>query len=104
MFSFFKDIDTIDDSLITLDTVNTRLKNKRKLCLLLACSSLFFLGDRYLIDHAVKFLVSDTALSNQLSLGLYLVIATSALYLILSILQEISNLMSQRDEISKLLM
>jgi len=103
MFSFFQDIQSADDSIITLDTVNKKLQNKRKQSLVLACFSLFFLGNGYLIDSAINFLVKNIALNSQLGIGVYLIVAILALYSILNIVQETSNLISQRDEINKLL-
>lgn len=104
MFNFFQDSEPTNDLIITLDTINRKLQSKRKQSLILACLSIFFLGNRYLIDSVINFFITDPALGNQLSLVVYLVMAMPALYFILSIVQEISNLMSQRDEISKLLM
>lgn len=103
MFNFFQDAESNYDSIITLDTVNKELQDKRRQTALLALLSLFFLGNRYLIDGIINFLVDDTVLNNQLSLGVYLLVATSALYFILGLVQKTSSLISQRDEIQELL-
>ena len=103
MFNFFQDAGSNSDSIITLDTVNKKLQNKRKQTMVLACSSLFFLGNRYLIDFAIDLLVKDTVLNSQLSLGIYLLVGMSALHFILNLAQETSNLISQRDEINEVL-
>ena len=104
MFSFFKNIESSNDSIITLDTVNRKLQDKRRQTLILACLSIFFLGNRYLIDSAIDLLVSNKILNSQLSFGIYLCLAISALYFIFSLVQETSNLISQRDEINEMLM
>ncbi|MCC0176541.1 hypothetical protein I4641_06060 [Waterburya agarophytonicola K14] len=103
MFSFFQDLDSKNDSIITLDTVNEKLHNKSKQSLILACFSILFLSNRDLIDTLINLLVHDATLGDQLGLGIYLALAMSALCFILGTVQKTSNLMSQRDEINNLL-
>ena len=103
MFNFFQNIESSNDSIITLDTVNRKLQDKRKQTLILACLSIFFLGNRYSIDSIINLLVNNEILNSQLSMGIYLFVALSALYFILSLVQETSNLISQRDEINEIL-
>ena len=103
MLGFFQDTKSSDNSIITLDTVNQKLEYKRKQTIVLACLSLFFLGNRYLIDGAIDLLVDNKILNSQLSLGIYLFVGMSALYFIFSLVQKTSNLMSQRDEINEML-
>lgn len=103
MFSFFQNVELRNDSIITLDTVNRKLQDKRRQTIILACLSVFFLGNRYSIDSVINLLVDNKILNSQLSLGIYLFVAVSALYFILNLVQETSNLMSQRDEINEIL-
>ena len=104
MFSFFQNIKSSEEPIITLDTVNKKLQDKRRQTLVLACMSLFFLGNRYLIDGAINLLVNNKILNSQLSLGIYLCVGMSALYFIFGLLQETSSLISQREEINDVLM
>ena len=104
MFSFFQDTESNSDSIITLDKVNQKLHDKRKQTLSLAFASIFFLGHRCLIDSIMSWFINDPSLSNQVSLAIYCFFAMSALYFIFSLVQETSNLMSQRDEINQLLL
>lgn len=103
MFNFFQNIESSKNSIITLDTVNRKLQDKRRQTLILACLSIFLLGNRYLVNSGINLLVDNEILNSQLSLGIYLFVAVFTLYFILSLVQETSNLISQRDEINKML-
>ena len=103
MFQIFQDVESTNDSIITLDAVNKKLHNKRKQSFILICSSIFCLCNKSLIDGIVNFLFHDSAIGDRLSLGIYLALATLVLYFILSLVQETSKLMSQRDEINNLM-
>ena len=103
MFQIFQDIESKNNSIITLDTVNEKLHDKRKQSLFLICFSVFCLGNKSLIDALVNCLFNNSTLGEQLSLGIYLALTISVLYFIMSLVQETSNLMSQRDEINNLI-